>query len=73
MHIILLVQIDSIIAVMHIMLIIFFCMFAVLRGAAVQRLPHRILQVIQTETKPLTTILRKRHQVLHLERNPRTA
>ncbi len=27
-------------------------MFAVLRSAAVKRLPHRILQVIQTKTKP---------------------
>jgi hypothetical protein len=40
-------------------------MFAVIRSAAVQRLPHRILQVTQTKTKPLTTILSKRHQNLH--------
>jgi hypothetical protein len=48
-------------------------MFAVLRSTAVHRLPHRILHVIQTKTKSLTTILSKRHQVLHRERNPRTA
>ncbi len=59
---------------MLIMVIIFFCMFAVLRSAAVQTVPHRILQVIQTKTKPpLTTILSKRHQFLHRERNPHIA
>jgi hypothetical protein len=43
--------------IMHIMLNLGFGVFAVLRGVAVQRLPSRILQVIQTKTKPLKTIL----------------